>query len=128
VHPLCGEEIAVGRDYGPDAVWAELPDGRLTILPRAWTSLDLRPAELAVEGYAALRLGLQVALDLARWVAVRAGPGAFGRKVDLEIDIADTAAGGSERRADSVCDRGASAVVGQARASTGRRRSTRGRR
>jgi hypothetical protein len=67
VHPRCGEQVAVWRGHGPGAVWAELSDGSLTILPTAWTDLEPRSATPEAGG----KLALEALVQLARWVAAR---------------------------------------------------------
>lgn len=50
MHPWFNEAVHVLRHYGPDAVWVEREDGRCTILPVAWTSLQPRAKPLKQGG------------------------------------------------------------------------------
>jgi hypothetical protein len=113
VHPRHGETVSIGRGYGPDSVWVELADGRLTVLPKRWTSLVPRPRAQTVGG-TAVRLDLEAARALAAWVAARREPqGGQVRKVDPGSDPGekDCGHGGPESgAADGV---GATPLVGQ---------------
>lgn len=79
VHPLFGQPILVLRRYGPDAVWAELQDGRLTILPIQWTSLRPRPKPLRYQGRP-VRLAPEAVRALAGWVTARLEERATARR------------------------------------------------
>ena len=61
----------MGSAYGRDAVWVETSDGKLRLLPLAWTTLRPRPEPLAVEGRA-VRLAPEALRELTAWVAARA--------------------------------------------------------
>jgi hypothetical protein len=115
VHPLFGRELAVHSSYGPEAVWAETRDGKLRLLPLAWTSLRPRGEPLVHKGQA-VRLAPEALLELAAWVGARAArsepsPGE-GEKFAPLNDSGNKArhGRGSSRRAVP-----AAAVVGEAR-------------
>ena len=111
VHPLFGQELAVRSSYGPDAVWVETTDGKLRLLPLAWTSLVPRRESLEIDGQV-VRLAPEALLDLAAWVAARAerATPAISKKIAAKICTGDNSGDGKRPR------RGATAaVVGKAR-------------
>jgi hypothetical protein len=137
VHPRFGEEIAIVRAHGPDMVWAEQSDGRLTILPLSWTDLTMQPEPGQVNGRTAL-LCSKAVLQLSKWVRARIDSAAAPipcRKLDTQIEqglgcnldgSAHTAAVVDERRRDNAVASAtdaresgadAAAMVEQARAS-----------
>ena len=146
VHPLFDQPIEISRSYGPDAVWASTSDGRLTILPVAWTDrvpkLDV-PTVCGKE----VRLAPDSLAQLARWVAAKIigatdrrckrldseiagelplnGDGADGREASLGKAERATRDG---RTNDGGGGAGPAAVVEQAGAPGARRRSDRARR
>lgn len=70
VHPRYGQEVAVLRTHGPDALWVETPDGEHTIMPAAWT--DWRPrAGLPEIGGRKVLLVPEAMKELAAYVAAR---------------------------------------------------------
>lgn len=122
VHPLFGQELAVRSAHGPDGVRVETADGKLRLLPLAWTSLRPRGEPLAHEGQL-VRLAPEALLELAAWVKARGTrpePSARdGEKFAPEIDPGDKTADGKGFARGSVS---ATSVVGQARShKTGRR-------
>ncbi len=66
-HPWFGGEALVLGSRGPDAVRAELPDGRTCELPLVWTDRRPRPATLRVNAQP-VRLAAQALHALAAWV------------------------------------------------------------
>lgn len=70
VHPRCGEEISIWRHHGPESVWAETSDGRLMILPIAWTSA-MPWAPTREESGRPVLLALDALVALGAWVAAR---------------------------------------------------------
>jgi hypothetical protein len=118
VHALCGEELIVTATYGRSAVRAETADGRIRLLPLAWTNLQPRPEPLAVEGRI-VRLAPDALRSLASWIGARVH--------DQKLDLTDRE---DHKRGDGVgklASRGAAAaaVVGKARAPEARRRGER---
>jgi len=113
VHPLFGQELGVRSSYGTNGVWAETADGKRRLLPLAWTSLRPRREPLELEGQA-VRLAPNALLELAGWVAARAGGStpSFGEKVAVEIGPDDNKEDvqTTRRGADT-----AAAMVGKAR-------------
>jgi hypothetical protein len=108
------------RRFGPDSVWLEFHDHRITIVPRSWTSLVPRASPL-VMGERPVRLAPRVAHELALWVAAQRP---VDQKLDTTIQGDQTLAyGRRQRRSDG--DEPAASVVEQAR--TPNRRSTTGR-
>ena len=77
VHPRFGQRVRVRGGHGPAAVWAETEDGRLTILPVAWTDLTLTRPEVTVGGRP-VRLCPEALRQLAQWVASRLEAGRDG--------------------------------------------------
>jgi hypothetical protein len=55
---------------GSDAVWVEHDEGDLRIIPVSWTSLRPRVTLPGIDGRE-IRLALETALELAKWVAAR---------------------------------------------------------
>ncbi len=81
VHPLCGEKIFVGSHYGPDSVWAETPDGRLTIIPVCWTDLQPRRPELSI-GSKIVCLDPDATKALVEFVQSRMAESGGSKKID----------------------------------------------
>jgi hypothetical protein len=101
--------------YGRSAVRAEAPDGRIRLLPLAWTNLQPRPDPLVLEGRV-VRLAPDALRSLASWVCARVH--------DQKLDLADRE---DHKRADGVVkpaprSPAAAAMVGKARAPEARRR------
>jgi hypothetical protein len=102
IHPLYGARLEVVARYGRHALRVEQPDGRLRLLPVAWTDLVPRPAALVVEGRP-VRLAPEALRQLGAWVAARITPGrpsenldsadADARKLNLDAAPRDGAAG-----------------------------------
>ena len=120
VHPFFDEEVVVLANRGQGGLRVELPDGRPTYLPLAWTDRGRRlwPMAATRDGRV-VRLTLSGLRALATWITSRQ-PGstkldsagsARGQKVDLvDLDI--------EKVDDGIARRSAatSTVVGKARA------------
>lgn len=70
VHPLFGEEVSVVAMYGRHGVWAETSDGKLRLLPVAWTSLHPRREPLEMGGRS-VRLSPEALGELSAWVSAR---------------------------------------------------------
>lgn len=70
IHPWFGEEVAVRRMHGVDAVVIERAGGEQRIVPVQWTDLDPREPPVEVEGRP-VRLPLTGALELGAWIAAR---------------------------------------------------------
>ena len=81
MHPKFGEKIYVGAHYGPDAVWAETLDGRLTIIPVAWTDLQPRRPAISI-GSKVVRLDSQTTKSLAEFVHSRIAEIKERKKID----------------------------------------------
>ena len=81
VHPLFGEQIYVGASHGPDAVWAETSDGRLRIIPVAWTDLEPRRPALSL-GQKRVRIDPRSARSLAAFVQSRIADAEKSQKLD----------------------------------------------
>ena len=128
VHPLFGQDLAIRSVHGQDGVRVETADGKLRLLPVAWTSLRPHGEPLEHKGQAVL-LAPEALIELTAWVkARRARPepgGGEGKKFAPRIDRGDNAADGENSARGSVST---AAVVGQARSHTARRRGERGRR
>jgi hypothetical protein len=138
VHPRYGEEIAVLSTYGRRAVWAETSDGRLRLLPIAWTSLHPRGEPLALGGQP-VRLAPQALLELAAWVVARVldarGDGQEVGHFDKSSEnrgsdgsTSDGTAGGAARgdgERSSPGSEPAAAVVGEVGSPSARRRAQR---
>jgi hypothetical protein len=70
VHPWFDHEVSIMRNYGPDAVCVEGPDGRLAMLPTTWT--DLKPRVLVASlCERQVRLAPEAVAELAQWVQAR---------------------------------------------------------
>ena len=108
VHPRFGEEISVLAAYGRGAVQVETPDGRLRLLPLAWTDLHPRPDPLTVEGRS-VRLAPEALLALSAWVRARVD-GKVLDPTDLEDQKSVDGVDKGTRAGTAVV-----AVVGQAR-------------
>jgi hypothetical protein len=80
VHPLCGARFEVVARYGR-ALRVEQPDGRLRLLPVAWTDLIPRPAAHVVKGRP-VRLAPEVLRELRAGVAARTRRGESPEKLD----------------------------------------------
>jgi hypothetical protein len=97
VHPHYGERVAVVTRYGRHALRVEQPDGRLRLLPVAWTDLVPRPAALKLKGRP-VRLAPEALRELGAWVAARISRGGSSEKLDsadsdarkLKVDAAPT--------------------------------------
>ena len=101
--------------YGRSAVWAETSDGKLRLLPLAWTSLYPRPEPLTLDGRA-VRLEPEALRALSAWVSAR-----------LECKKLDSTDREDQKPRDGVGDRAGAraavaAVVGQARSPDSQRR------
>jgi hypothetical protein len=118
VHPLCGEELVVTAAYGRSAVRAETADGRIRLLPLAWTSLQPRPDPLAVEDRV-VRLAPDALRSLASWIRARVDNQKLGL-ADREDHKRDDGVGKLAPRSAA-----AAAMVGEARAPEARRRGER---
>jgi hypothetical protein len=81
VHPLCGARLDIVARYGRHTLRVEQADGRLRLLPVAWTDLMPRPAALVVDGHP-VRLAPEALRQLGAWVAARITPGAPPEKLD----------------------------------------------
>jgi hypothetical protein len=102
VHPLCGARLDIVARYGHHTLRVEQSDGRLRLLPVAWTDLMPRPAALVVDGRP-VRLAPEALRQLGAWVAARITPGgppgkldsadADARKLNLDAAPRDGAAG-----------------------------------
>jgi len=105
--------------YGRSAVWVEMSDGKLRLLPLAWTSLHPRPDPLAV-GENAVRLAPGALRVLSAWVSARID--------DQKLDTADPQdqkprhGTADQARAGATA---AAAVVGEAGSPGARRRAGR---
>ena len=56
--------------FGRDAVRVETVDGKLILVPLAWTSMRPRPSPLELKGQS-VRLAADALRELAAWVAAR---------------------------------------------------------
>jgi hypothetical protein len=113
VHPRYGELAELLRRFGPDAVWLAFADGHVTIVPRSWTSLVPSAPPILV-GKRPVHVAPEAAVQLAKWIAVRCGPG--GEKLDTSIEAGDTAAEHGRRRGAPRCRPcGAPCTMGKSR-------------
>jgi len=131
VHPFFDEEVVVLANRGQGGLRVELPDGRPTYLPLAWTNRgrQMWPAPSTQDGRT-VRLTLAGLRALANWMASRQ---AGSQKLDSskfatgqKVDSADRS---TEKVGDGIARRRAatSTVVGKARAPrAGRTRRSRG--
>lgn len=111
VHPQCGQKINVIAQFGRELVQAELPDGRLRLLPVRWTSLS--PSTVTMHGGELVRFELIGLKLLAIWVASRVVSGASDRrKLDHFSKSGQTVAPDGTKQS--------SAVGGAARSARGR--------
>src|SRR5262249_49152122 len=108
-----GQAVVVSP-YGRHAIWAETSDGKLRLLPLAWTSLQPRPAPLALDGRP-VRLDPAALREMAAWVVARRPARRFRDREEVAMRI-----GEREKRGDGSAGPGpagaepAAAVVGQA--------------
>src|SRR5262249_30261652 len=105
--------VLVAAD-GRHAVGAGPPDGRLRLLPLAWTSLQPRPAPLALDGRP-VRLDPAALREMAAWVVARRPARRFRDREEVAMRI-----GEREKRVDGSAwprpagAEPAAAAVGQA--------------
>jgi len=78
VHPWYSETVGVLHRHGEKAVRIERENGIRRIVPVSWTSLVPRVARRLCDGRA-VRIGPEVALELARWVSPRLARGGAGK-------------------------------------------------
>jgi hypothetical protein len=81
VHPLCGARLEVVARYGRHALRVEQPDGRLRLLPVAWTDRVSRPPALAVKSRP-VRLAPAALREFSAWVAARINRHGSPEKLD----------------------------------------------